>query len=247
MTPVTALVADEQAARQAPEGDAGREDGEGHRRLAPSRPGEERGVGHHVVGAVDDGQRGRRRAGRRRTGCRRRSPRRSERIAATRLTTPMPIGMSASSQSQCSGTRARPRPAASDRPTRTAKPRYCPAQISHRRGRPSARDAALSSARTTKSSMLVPANRRHRRADLRPEASSPAAPDRMPGGQRRALASCSPSSLPSATSGGAAARRQAHQVAVDVDVESPCRRPSRVRAGNSATTRRGPDARSRTP
>ena len=69
------------------------------------------------------------------------SPRCSERTAAARVTRPMPSGMSASSQSQCPGTSARPRPAASATPSRTAKPAYCPAQISRRRGRPVAREA----------------------------------------------------------------------------------------------------------
>lgn len=38
-------------------------------------------------------------------------------------------------------------------------PVYCPAQISHRRGRPVARDEALTTARTIMSSMFVPAYR----------------------------------------------------------------------------------------
>src|SRR6266536_1382205 len=81
------------------------------------------------------------------------------RRAAHSLRRPRKSGSRPRSQIQPLGTRVRPSAARNEMTTRAAIPAYWPAQICQARGRPPAREAALSTARTTMSSTLVAANR----------------------------------------------------------------------------------------
>src|SRR6266571_1571255 len=77
------------------------------------------------------------------------------RTAPTRPRTPNAMGTSPSRPTHRSGTIVRPSAATAETTTSTAMPAYCPTQICHTRGAPTARDDRNNTVNTIRSSTLV--------------------------------------------------------------------------------------------